>query len=148
MMDHRAERMRHGGHMMREVARLKTSLKLDANQTQLWDRAEALMKPPAGLREQMKARHDQLAAALDDPNFDPRKLAADMDAAQAERSAAMKAVRDAWIAVYLSLNPVQRGQAREFLRSHMMHGPWMHGPMEAHHRGPEMQGRDAPAPKP
>ena len=147
MMDHRPEGMRGGGRMMREVARLKTSLKLDANQTQLWDRAESSMKPPADMREQMKARRDKLAAALDDPNFDPRKLAADMDAAQAERTAKMKSVRDAWIAVYQSLNPVQRGQAREFLRSHMMHGPRMHGRMEWHRRGGDMQRKDMPAPK-
>jgi hypothetical protein len=45
--------------------------------------------------------------------------------------------------VYQSLNPVQRGQAREFLRSHMMHGPRMHGGGEWRH-----EGHDKPAPKP
>jgi hypothetical protein len=106
------------------------------------------MKPPTDLREQMRARRDKMAAMLDDPNFDPRRLAADMDAAEAERSATMNSVRDAWIAVYESLNPVQRGQAREFLRSHLMHGESrMHGPMEWHHHGPEMQGKDMPPPK-
>ena len=147
MMDHRPGGM-HEGHMMRELMRLKTSLKLDANQTQLWDRAEAMMKPPVDMREQMKARHERMGAMLDDPNFDPRKLAADMDSAQADRTAKMKGMRDAWIAVYLSLNPVQRGQAREFLRSHMMHGPRMHGGMEWHHDGGHgMPGKDTDAPK-
>ena len=124
----------HGGrHMMMEVERLKGSLKLNASQTALWDKAESLMKPPSDMREQMMARRDRMAAMLDDPNFDPRKLATDMDAAQAEHRAKMTAVRDAWFAVYDSLNPVQRGQAREFLRSHMSHphgggdrGGWMH----------------------
>jgi len=124
----------HGGHrMMREVERLKTSLKLNASQTALWDKAQGLMKPPTDPREQMKARHDRMAAMLDDPAFDPRKMAAEMDSAQNERRARMAGVRDAWFAVYDSLNPVQRGQAREFLRSHMAHGGmggheggWMH----------------------
>ena len=122
--------------MMRDVERLRTSLKLNANQNALWDKAEGLMRPPPDGREQMKARHDRLAAMLDDPNFDPRQLAADMDSGDNERRARMTAMRDAWFAVYDSLNPVQRGQAREFLRSHMAHphrmggegGGWMHGP--------------------
>jgi periplasmic protein CpxP/Spy len=143
-MDHRDPM--HGGHMMRELARLKTSLKLDANQTQLWDRAESMMKPSADLHEQMKARHDRMAAMLDDPNFDPKKLAADMDSTQAERAAKMKGMRDAWIAVYQGLNPVQRGQVREFLRSRMMKGPRMHGPMGGWHQD-GMPGRDGAGPK-
>lgn len=136
--DHHGERGgMHGGHrMMRDVERLRTSLKLTANQNALWDKAQGLMRPPPDGREQMKARHDRLAAMLDDPNFDPRQLAADMDSGDNERRARMTAIRDAWFAVYDSLNPVQRGQAREFLRSHMAHphrmggegGGWMHGP--------------------
>lgn len=126
-----------GRHLMREVERLKTSLKLTPSQKALWDRAQEQMKPPADLREKMKARHDRMAAMLDDPDFDPRKLAADMDSAQAEHHARMTAMRDAWFAVYASLNPVQRGQAREFLRSRLAqrhgmgerireHMGWMH----------------------
>ena len=125
--------MRGGHRMMMEVERLKTSLKLNASQTALWDKAQGLMKPPTDMHEQMKARRDRMAAMLDDPNFDPRKLASEMDAAQAERRAKMTAVRDAWFAVYDSLDPVQRGQAREFLRAHMSrphggggHMGWMH----------------------
>ena len=126
-----------GGHMMREVERLKTSLKLSPSQAALWDRAQEQMKPPTDMREKMKARRDRTAAMLDDPDFDPRKLAADMDSAEAERRARMTATRDAWFAVYASLNPVQRGEVREFLRSRMSrHGmgdrlhermEWMHG---------------------
>lgn len=127
-----------GGPMMREVERLKTSLKLTPSQAALWDRAQDQMKPPADARERMKARRDRIAAMLDDPDFDPRKLAADMDSADAERRARMTAVRDAWFAVYASLNPVQRGQVREFLRSRMS---WHHGMGERmrEHRGEAME---------
>ena len=117
----------HGHRMMREVERLKTSLKLTPAQTALWDKAQASMKPPSDMREQMKARHERVAAMLDDPNFDPRKMAAEMDSTDNDRHARMASVRDAWFAVYDSLNPVQRGQAREFLRSHMPHGMEDHG---------------------
>ncbi len=135
-----------GGHMMREVERLKTSLKLSPSQAALWDRAQEQMKPPTDGREKMKARRDRMAAMLDDPDFDPRKLAADMDSADAERRAKMTAVRDAWFAVYASLNPVQRGQVREFLRSRLSQhhgmrermGEWMG----------RMHGRDGEAGKP
>ena len=124
--------MRGGHRMMREVERLKTSLRLNASQTALWDQAQGLMKPPADGREQMKSRRDRMAAMLDDPNFDPRKLAAEMDSADGERRAKMASVRDAWFAVYDSLNPVQRGQAREFLRSHL---PRPHGGGMGGHEG-------------
>lgn len=129
-----------GGHMMREVERLKTSLKLSPSQAALWDRAQEQMKPPADAREKMKASRDRMAAMLDDPDFDPRKLAADMDGADAERRARMTAVRDAWFAVYASLNPVQRGQVREFLRSRLAERHGMRGHMGE--RMERMHGRD------
>jgi Spy/CpxP family protein refolding chaperone len=123
-----------GWHMMREIERLKTSLQLNAQQAALWDRATAAMKPQGDLREKMKAQHDRATAMLDDPNFDPRKLAAETDRADAERRAKMNTVRDAWFAVYDSLNPVQRGQVREFLRERMSrHGGQGHG--EGHDKG-------------
>ena len=134
MMEHRGPGMR-GMHMMREVERLKTSLQLTPQQATLWDRAVAQMKPQPDAREQMKGTHDRMAAMLDDPNFDPRRMAAEMDRAADDRKAKMTAMRDAWFSVYDALNPVQRGQVREFLRARMSrghhemrggHGEWMH----------------------
>ena len=141
----------HRMHMMRELSRLKTSLRLAPEQTALWDRAEQQMKPPADMREQMKARHDRMAAMLDDPNFDPRKFAAETDSMQAERVARHKSMREAWFAVYDKLNAAQRGQVREFLRSHMSHRQDMGERMREHmgrkQRGPQA-GQDKPAPGP
>lgn len=141
----RGEPGRRGEHgMMRELERFRTSLKLDARQAALWDRALATMTPPGDRREKMKAERERVSALFDDPNFDPRKLGAEMDSRDAERRARMTATRDAWFAVYDSLNPVQRGQAREFLRSRMSrpHGMGGMGPMGAMHRhggdGPPM----------
>ena len=122
-------------HMMHELARLKISLRLTPEQVALWGRAEQQMKPPADLREQMKSRHERMAGMLDDPNFDPRKLAVEMDSMQSERMARHKSMREAWFAVYDQLNPAQRGQVREFLRSRMARGERMHGRMGAMHRG-------------
>lgn len=136
----------HPMHRMHDMARLKTSLRLTPEQAALWDRAAQQMKPPADLREQMKAAHERMAAMLDDPNFDPRKLAAEMDNMQSERMARHKTMREAWFAVYDKLNPVQRGQVREFLRSHMARGERMRDPMGSMHRG--MHGdHDKGAPK-
>jgi Spy/CpxP family protein refolding chaperone len=136
-----------GMHMMREAARLRTSLQLNGQQAALWDRAVAAMKPQGDPRADMKARHERIAAMLDDPNFDPRRLAAEMDRAETEHRARMSSVREAWFALYDSLNPVQRGQVREFLREKMTrHEGGMHGPMG----GPQHERRDAapPAPSP
>jgi Spy/CpxP family protein refolding chaperone len=148
-----------GMHKMREVERLKTSLQLNAQQAAVWDRAVAQMKPQGDrrdMREQMKARHDRMAAMLDDPNFDPRRLAAEMDRVGAERKARMTTIRDAWFAVYDVLNPVQRGQVREFLRERMTRHHGMHGGMHGdrggpggewmHHGQPPMMAPPAPPP--
>ena len=121
---HEMHGMRHM-HMMRELARLKTSLRLTPEQAALWDRAEQQTKPDADVREQMKARHGRMTAMLDDPNFDPRKLAAEVDSVQTERMAKHKSTREAWFAVYDKLNPAQRGQVREFLRARMARGEHM-----------------------
>ncbi len=136
----------HGMRMMRELDRLKTSLQLNGSQAAAWDKAVAEMKPSGDPRAEMKAHHDRLATALDDPNFDPRKLSADMDRMETERRARMSMIREAWFSVYDTLNPVQRGQVREFLRKKMTHRPMMHGAMEGHHDGEH--GRMPPPPPP
>ena len=125
----------HHKHMMHELGRLKTSLRLTPEQATLWDRAEQQMKPAGDMREQMKARHERMTAMLDDPNFDPRKLAGEMDSVQSERMAKSKSMREAWFAVYDKLNPVQRGQVREFLRSRMSRGEPMRGRMGSMRHG-------------
>ncbi|MGI9027022.1 MAG: Spy/CpxP family protein refolding chaperone [Burkholderiaceae bacterium] len=136
----------HHMHMMRELGRLKTSLRLTPEQAALWDRAEQRMKPPADMREQMKTRHERMTAMLDDPNFDARKLASEMDSVQSEHMARRKSMREAWFAVYDKLNPVQRGQVREFLRSRMSRGEHMRGRMGWMHHGTDNhQERNAPA---
>lgn len=143
------EHAMHGGpamRMMREIERLKASLRLDASQSALWDRAVAQMKPPANLRDEMKADHDRATAALADPDFNPRTLATEMDRKDMERRARMATVRDAWFSVYDSLNPAQRGQVREFLRERMSHRRGMHheGGMHDGAHGGMMGGRPAP----
>lgn len=146
--DHGPMRGPGGRHMMRDVERLKTSLRLDPKQTALWERAADRMKVGAEGREQMKTRRDRMTALLDDPNFDPRKLVAEMDGQSAERDAQRKNMRDAWIDVYESLNPVQRGQVREFMRSHLAQGPFMHRPAQWMHRdGPRPPETPAAAPQ-
>ncbi len=134
----------HDGHgpmmgPMRELDRLKTSLRLNAQQSALWDRAAAAMKPDGDPRETMRATHDRMLAMLADPNFNPRAMAAEMDRVGDEHRAKMRTVREAWFAVYDSLDPGQRGQVREFLRERMskhdhhgMRGEWMHHDDERH----------------
>jgi hypothetical protein len=59
---------------------------------------------------------------------------------ESEHHARMATIRDAWFAVYDSLNAAQRGQVREFLRERLSHGEHgmheqMHGRGEWHHDG-------------
>ncbi len=122
-----------GMHGMRGMEQLKASLQLTPQQSALWDRAAAAMRPTGDPRDEMRATHERMLAMLADPNFNPRAMAAEMDRLDDEHRAKMRTVREAWFAVYDSLNPAQRGQVREFLRERMsrrghgMHGEWMHG---------------------
>lgn len=110
----------------------KTRLKLTSSQAALWDRAVSTMHPPADARERARQSHEQYLAALMDPSFDPRKWLAQEDQTRAEREAHMKESRNAWLAVWDSLDAAQRTQVREFLfkrAEHRGHGGW------AHHEG-------------
>lgn len=115
----------HGG-PGRGLERFKAKLKLTAEQSALWDQAAEKMRPPADMRERMRAEHDQYMTALMDPSFDPRKWLDAQDKEKAERDAHMKEVRTAWLAVWDHLDAAQRTQVREFLVKRALHGFW-HG---------------------
>jgi len=132
------------GGMGRQLEALKMSLNLNSQQAARWENAKKAMMPAPeaseAIKARMEARHDQVLAALSDPAFNPRKFAAEMDRNQAEMQTRFEATRklrrDAWFAVYDSLDAGQRGQVREFLRAHLermretfqMHHGMRHGP--------------------
>lgn len=117
-----AQAPRHGGEhrMLRGLDRLHDSLKLNADQERLWQKAQGQMKQDA---QAARARHDELRdktrAALDQPNADLHALASDLDRAHDQDIAARRQVRDQWLALYDSLDAAQKEQVRGFLKERM-----------------------------
>ena len=125
--------------MASRLEALKASLNLNSQQAALWETARKATIPALEARkthrDRMKARHDRLLVALSDPASDPRTLAAEMDREQAETQTRLQATRklrrDAWFAVYDSLDAGQRSQVREFLRARLEQ---MGEPFQMRHR--------------
>jgi hypothetical protein len=137
--------MHHGmmhHHMLHALKHLRAQLKLTDQQGQLWDAALQKMHPSPDARKDMAAHHHEMIDALKSPDFDPHHMADAMDKMHAEHEAHMKEVRDAWLAVWDSLDADQRTKVRHFLL-HMHHAG--HG---GHHGAPKDAGDAAAAPAP
>lgn len=104
----------------RQLARLHHELKLDAQQEALWQAAEQGMREARkGLGERLREEHRQTRAALAAPDADLRAVLARLDEQRAERDKLRLADRERWLALYDSLNPTQKEQARNFLRQQL-----------------------------
>lgn len=101
----------------RELSRLHAGLKLDATQEALWQSAEqGTREARKELGERLRAEHRKTLAALAAPDADLRSILSRMDEQRAEGEKRRLADRERWLAVYDSLNPTQKEQARAFLR--------------------------------
>ena len=133
--------------------RMSEQLSLTPQQQQLAKSAFEKMRPSHEEMEAMHKRHEASLVALMDPNFDPRKAAAEEDQEHAAMEVHKKDARQAWFALWDTLNPDQRVKARLMLlkmaeREHgghrgeggehgEMHGPdGMHGGPDGMHGGP------------
>lgn len=107
-----------GRDLGRGLARLHDELKLDAKQEALWKSAEQGQRDArkeAG--ERLREEHRKTLAALDAPGADLRSVLSRMDEVRAEGEKRRLADRERWLAVYDSLNPTQKEQARVFVRA-------------------------------
>lgn len=130
--------------------RISEELALTPQQQVLAKSAMEKMRPSHEEMEAMRKRHEAHLVALMDPNFDPRKAAAEEDAEHAAMEAHKKDARNSWFALWDTFNPDQRVKARLMLLKMAehehghggehgeMHGPdGMHGGPEGMHGGPD-----------
>jgi hypothetical protein len=136
--------MHHDWEQMR-MHRMAEELSLNPQQQQLAMTAMQKMHPSKEAMQRMKKEHEQHLLALMDPNFDPRKMAAEEDQMHSEMEAKQKDARGAWFALWDTLSPEQRVKARLMLlkmaereHGHGMHGD--HGPEDMHEGHEGMRG--------
>ncbi|HTS20676.1 MAG TPA: periplasmic heavy metal sensor [Casimicrobiaceae bacterium] len=100
------------------LGRLKAQLNLNTSQQQQWENAAALS---ASAHSAMRAQFQQRKAALEaelakaEPDF--ASLAAANDSARAQMVSQEKQARDAWLALYSTFTPEQKGVVRDALKT-------------------------------
>ncbi len=121
---------------MRGLERLHRDLNLNAQQEELWNKAQGLQREA---HRAMRARGEETRARLrveiDKPGADLKQFAQLREElrahAQAQTEATRKEVREAWFAVYDALDSAQKEQVRVAIRDGM--DRMSH--MGRHHRG-------------
>ena len=100
----------------------KPQLNLTAEQTALWNAAEATAKNG---REMMKAGREKTRALFDEqknqPILDLQKLNDSFEAHRDAAKAQHDKERDAWLKLYASLNDTQKQTASVFIKQHWQH---------------------------
>jgi hypothetical protein len=103
-----------GGDLVGMIRGLHDQLGLDTAQQQQWDAAVAASQTA---RQAMRAGMQQLKAAtqaeLAKAEPDLASLAAQADAIRQQNAPTRQAARDAWLALYASLNAQQKGVVRD-----------------------------------
>ncbi len=121
----------HGFAIEEAIASMKAQLNLDTSQQLMWDNAAAQRKAAREVgrasREQVRAT---MAAELAKAEPDLAALAAAADAARAEGQALRKKVRDAWLQMYATLSPAQKGVIRDALVAKMARAEQFRGRMQ------------------
>jgi len=121
----------HGMGPTRGMERLHKDLKLDAQQEELWKKAQAVsrdafQKMGAGVRDSRA----KLRAEIDKPGADLKHIAQLRDQMREQMRPQMESVhaqvRQAWFALYDALNPGQREQVRLAIKSRMERMDRMH----------------------
>lgn len=109
---------------MRGFERLHRQLNLNPQQEELWNQARAAQRQAfRGLRAKGEEVRAELRVEIDKPGVDLKNFAALSDRLReqirAQAEATRKQVREAWFAVYDSLDPAQKEQVRVAIRDGM-----------------------------
>jgi len=108
----------HGGSPVEMLWTVKFQLNLNTAQQQQWANAAALS---ASARKAMHASMQQARAALEaelaKAEPDLASVAAAADSARDQVSSLHRQARDAWLAVYATFTPEQKGIARDAIKS-------------------------------
>ncbi len=118
---------------MRGFERLHKELKLNAQQEDLWKKAQAAQREAfRSMRAKGEETRAKLRVEIDKPGADLKQFAQLRDQLRAQTHAQMEAthkqVREAWFAVYDALDSAQKEQVRVAIRDGMDR-------MGRHHRG-------------
>ena len=105
-----------GGDVVMSIMRLKDQLNLNTSQQTMWDNAIAAGKAArtTGRANQQKV-HDALTAELAKPEPDLAAVSAAADSARNANAALHTQVRDAWLALYATFTPEQKGVVKTAL---------------------------------
>ena len=109
---------------MRGLERLHKELNLNSQQEELWKRAQAAQREAhRSMRAQGEETRAKLRAEIDKPGADLKQFAQLRDQLGAQMRAQMEAtqkqVREAWFAVYDTLDAAQREKVRVAIRDGM-----------------------------
>ena len=110
----------HGGSPLEVLMAVKSQLNLNAAQQQQWDNAAAMT---AAARSAMRANLQQARTALDaelaKAEPDLASVAAATDSARDQMASLHRQARDAWLALYATFTPEQKGTARDAIKGHL-----------------------------
>ena len=109
---------------MRGLERLHQELNLNAQQEELWKKAQGLQREAfRSMRAQGEETRAKLRAEIDKPGADLKQFAQLRDQLGAQMHAQMEAtrkqVREAWFVVYDTLDSAQREKVRVAIRDRM-----------------------------
>jgi hypothetical protein len=108
----------HGGTPLEMLRPLKGQLNLNTSQQQQWDNAVALSQAALNaVHASFQQGHAALQAELAKPEPDFAALAAATDGARDQIASAHRQARDAWLALYATFTPEQKGIARDAIQA-------------------------------
>lgn len=97
---------------------LKGQLNLNTSQQQQWDNAVALSQAAhSAMHASFQQQHAALQTELAKPEPDFAAVAAAGDSARDQVTSAQRQARDAWLAVYATFTPEQKGVARDAINA-------------------------------
>ena len=106
------------GSLIEMLGALRAQLNLNTAQQQQWDNAAALSAAARNaVRASFQERRTALQAELAKPEPDFASLAAATDAVHEELSSLHKQARNAWLSVYATFTPEQKGIVRDAIRT-------------------------------
>jgi Spy/CpxP family protein refolding chaperone len=107
---------RGGGDVVMGIVALKNQLNLNTSQQAMWDNAVAAGKNArSAARANMQKVHDTLASELAKPEPDLAAVSAAADSVRTANAQLHAQVRDAWLNLYASFTPEQKGVVKNAL---------------------------------
>lgn len=106
------------GSLIEMLGALRAQLNLNTAQQQQWDNAAAVSAAARNVvRASFQERRTALQAELAKPEPDFASLAAATDAVHEQLSSLHKQARDAWLALYATFTPEQKGIVRDAIKT-------------------------------